>query len=197
MWTTKSHDRNFSLSIIRMLTSASMSLSFCSFSWTFISNTSSISRSIFFIFCSCSLFSISNWARGSLCVACQDRAFKRNYLYHTHTHSIIINLNYIITQNENNPTLRGHWISWGQESWPHPLVYDSGSSHSGPVQSSLSDPACVSWGCGVGVVRGCGVVTCIIMKCWYCMYTQCSIDFNKFACSAVPSNRVTCTVHSL
>jgi len=61
------------------LTSASESCSFCFFSCTFILNTSSISNSIFFIFCICSLFSSSIWARGLLQKKTNRSIFKRNW----------------------------------------------------------------------------------------------------------------------
>lgn len=48
------------------LTSASESFSFCTFSLTFISNTCSISISIFFILFTCSRLSSSIWAKGLL-----------------------------------------------------------------------------------------------------------------------------------
>ncbi|XP_051846656.1 septin-7-like, partial [Antechinus flavipes] len=53
----------------RRWSSASESFSFCTFSLTFISNTCSISISIFFILATCSLLSSSIWARGLL-VSC-------------------------------------------------------------------------------------------------------------------------------
>ena len=58
------------------VTSASESLSFCTFSLTFISNTCSISISIFFILETCSRLSSSIWARGLL-----------HARTHTHTHT--------------------------------------------------------------------------------------------------------------
>ena len=67
------------------LTSASISFSFWSFSCTFISNTSSISTSILCIFISCSLFSTSNWANGSLQVRQKKKTNDRgwmNYVEH-------------------------------------------------------------------------------------------------------------------
>lgn len=50
----------------RRVNSSSESFNFCFFSFTFISNTCSISASIFFIFESCSRFSSSIWAKGFL-----------------------------------------------------------------------------------------------------------------------------------
>lgn len=50
----------------RRVISSSESFNFCFFSFTFISNTCSISASIFFIFESCSRFSSSIWAKGFL-----------------------------------------------------------------------------------------------------------------------------------
>ena len=55
------------------LTSASESLSFCVFSFTFISKTCSISCSIFFILVSCSRRSSSIWANGFLRTAQQQK----------------------------------------------------------------------------------------------------------------------------
>lgn len=54
------------MSYRRGLTSASESFSFCTFSLTFISNTCSISISIFFILFTCSRLSSSIWAKGLL-----------------------------------------------------------------------------------------------------------------------------------
>ncbi len=56
----------FFLSSWRLVSSNSESFNFCFFSLTFISNTCSISASIFFILDSCSRFSSSIWASGFL-----------------------------------------------------------------------------------------------------------------------------------
>lgn len=76
----------FLRSSCRRVNSASESLSFCFFSFTFISNTCSISASIFFIFISCSRFSSSIWANGFL--NCNKSHFM--LFSYSHAHAILM-----------------------------------------------------------------------------------------------------------